>query len=163
MSVPQQKPGRSKQDYSTPADFIDAVKKRLRIHDFGWDLAADELNTKSSYGYFNEAQNAIVQDWHNLNFMLDSGWCWLNPPFAHIEPWVKKAWEESQKGAYIAMLIPAGVGANWWRDWVHDKAHVLLLNGRLSFDGIAPYPKDCALLLYTPMIHGGYEVWTWRM
>jgi hypothetical protein len=48
---------------------------------------------------------------------------------------VKKAHEEMIKGARTAMLVPAGVGANWWRDHVHNKAHVLLLNGRIMFVG----------------------------
>jgi hypothetical protein len=75
------------------------------------------------------------------------------------------------------MLIPAGVGSNWWRDYVHNKAMVLLLNGRITFGGCPPnpktgkvdaYPKDCALLLYSPenkfyIDHGdaAYDVWSW--
>jgi hypothetical protein len=36
---------------------------------------------------------------------------------------------------------------------------VLLLDGRISFDGTAPYPKDCVLAYYA--IKPGYEVWRW--
>ena len=40
--MPAQKPGSSKQDYSTPRAFLDAVEKRFgRIK---WDLAAHERN-----------------------------------------------------------------------------------------------------------------------
>jgi hypothetical protein len=90
------------------------------------------------------------------------GWNWLNPPFSDLRTWVQKALEESRQGAHTAMLVPAGVGANWWRDWVHTKARVLLLNGRITFVGHnQPYPKDCALLLYEPNVIPAYETWTW--
>jgi hypothetical protein len=60
----------------------------------------------------------------------------------------------------IFFLVPAGVGANWFARHVDKKALVLFLNGRLSFDGIAPYPKDCILACYG--LKPGYEVWPWR-
>ena len=153
---PEQKPGRSRQDYCTQTPFLDAVRRRLNIVDFDIDLAASKENAVCAC-YYTEQQDALVQPWKCGN-----GWSWLNPPFAHIEPWVRRAWRQViEADAQTAVLIPAGVGANWWARWVHYKASVLLLNGRLSFDGIAPYPKDCALLLYGPGIQPEYEVWRW--
>ena len=160
-NMPAQRPGNSKQDYQTPPEFIRAVLDRLHSESFVWDLAADADNTVVPRCFFSEREDALAQSWANVS---TSRWMWLNPPFSIIAPWVEKAWMESQLGgAHIAMLVPASVGSNWWRDWVHDKAHVLLLNGRLTFVGHEdPYPKDCALLLYTPFINGGYESWTWN-
>lgn len=152
---PKQKPGHSRQDYQTPPEFLRALKHRLRIEHFTCDLAASRSNTVAEL-YYTEADNALLYPWRF------QGWCFCNPPYADIEPWVRHAWEEAEAG-HIAMLVPASTGANWWRDWVHDKAHVLLLNGRLTFVGeTTSYPKDSALLLYTPYIKGGYEVWDWR-
>lgn len=151
---PKHNKGRSKQDYATPPDFIAAACKRLAISTFTWDLAANAEN-KVAPNYFDETTNSLVQDWDSCG-----GWLWCNPPYANIAPWVAKAsaCTESQ----IAMLVPASVGANWWRDHVHAKAHTLFLNGRIKFVG-APthYPRDCALLLYTPACKGGYEIWPW--
>lgn len=155
--TPTQKPGRSKQDYGTPPEFLAAVKSRLGIDGFAVDLAADRDNSVADE-FYTSTNSALLQryDW------LFSGWCWCNPPYARIGPWVEKAYVESRRGARVAMLLPAGVGANWWREWVHGKAFVLLLNGRITFVGeTAPYPKDCALLLYGPDIAPGYDVWTW--
>jgi len=159
--MPAQKPGRSRQDYQTPPEFLDAVKKRLFISNFSWDLAASAENSVTDGGYYDEEQNSLLQPWEDLPYQ--DGWLWLNPPFAILTPWVTKARLAALKGAQIAMLVPAAVGANWWRDWVHDKAHVLFLNGRITFVGADdPYPKDCALLLYTPFCFGGYECWNWK-
>lgn len=150
--MPEQKPGRSKQDYSTPEEFIRAVKARLGINGFYIDFAADKTNHKATK-WFDEVNNSLLQDWADWG----AGWAWLNPPFGHIEPWARKC---AESGIKIAFLVPAAVGSNWFRDWVDGKARVLLLNGRLSFDGIAPYPKDCVLCLYGA--EPGYEVWSWK-
>lgn len=154
-SMPRQQPGTSKQDVRTPKVFLAAVKHRLGIDRFIVDLAASKSNTVAKK-FYSERSNALVQPW------VFDGWNWLNPPFCDLKPWVQKAYEESGLGAHTAMLVPAGVGSNWWRDWVHSKARVLLLNGRITFVGHKqPYPKDCALLLYEPNVVPAYECWTW--
>jgi DNA (cytosine-5)-methyltransferase 1 len=153
--APKQKPGRSKQDYGTPPSFLEAVKRRLGIDTFAIDLAASKHNAVD-FAFYDERQNALARDWPV------GGWCWLNPPFGQLEPWVRHTFEQSRRGARVAMLVPAGVGSNWWRDHVHGKAFVLLLNGRITFVGeTAPYPKDCVLLLYGPDVAPGYDVWQW--
>ena len=153
--VPKQKPGRSKQDVRTPQDFLDAVRRRLGIQAFAIDGAADATNTVATR-FYDKAQDSLKQSW------VVKGWGWLNPEFGDIRPWVWKAYTEGLKGASTAMLVPAGVGSNWWRDFTHHKAGVLLLNGRITFVGHEdPYPKDCALLLYGPNVLRGYDVWTW--
>jgi phage N-6-adenine-methyltransferase len=180
--MPAQKPHRSKQNYTTPANFLAAVKHYLQITEFVLDLAAEEENTVADQWYDKE-QNSLILPWD-----VEIGWNWLNPEFGDIAPWVEKAWRESK--AQTAVLVPAGVGSDWWRDWVHEKAHVLLLNGRLCFikdwqttidpatekPGKGPprcytqpplYPKDCCLLLYSAaheLYYGDrwYDVWNWR-
>jgi phage N-6-adenine-methyltransferase len=180
--MPVQKPHRSKQNFETPEHFLAAVKHKLGITEFAIDLAAEEENTVAEYWYDRE-MNALVQTWA---FGPVGSWNWLNPEFGTIAPWVERSWTEQQRaGAQTAVLVPAGVGADWWGDWVHDKAYVLLLNGRLCFikdwattidpatekPGKGPprcysqpplYPKDCCLLLYSSLLTPGYEFWDWR-
>jgi phage N-6-adenine-methyltransferase len=162
VTQPEQKPGRSKQDYATPDAFIRAVKARLGIIDFMHDFAADVTNAKA-VNYFDEARDALrVSQWEAH---CGSGWGWLNPPFASIGPWAKRCLQTKEAGGQIALLVPAGVGANWFRDYVDGHALVLLLNGRLAFMPDKPnwlYPKDCILALYSMSIPAGYEVWNWR-
>ena len=38
----------------------------------------------------------------------------------------------------------------------------LALQGRLSFDGKAPFPKDCMLSVYGTGQRKEFEVWDWR-
>lgn len=155
-SIPLQQPATSVQNVRTPPVFLRAVKRLLGIDAFVVDLAASRSNTVAKQ-FYSERSNALVQSW------VFDGWGYCNPPFSDLRPWVEKAWQEAQRGAHTAMLVPAGVGANWWRDHVHGRARILLLNGRLTFVGHKqPYPKDCALLLYTPDVIPAYEIWSWQ-
>ncbi len=157
VTMPVQKPGKSVQAVQTPPEFIAAVKNLLGIHQFKWDLAASIENAYAPT-WFTENVDSLEQCWSNID-----GWCWLNPPYADIKPWVRKAFEECVIGAKIAMLVPASVGANWWRDYVDSRASVWFLNGRLTFMGHkSPYPKDLALLIYAIPTMPGYKVWQWK-
>ena len=150
----------SKQDYETPAAFLRAVERRFGALTI--DLACREDNAK--------APRALTEEIDSLS----SNWCgeigagenaWLNPPFADIEPWVKKASEWRNAPHYlrtrILLLVPASIGSNWFRDHVLQTAFVWALNGRLTFVGAKdPYPKDLMLLEYG---HApGFGVWDWR-
>jgi len=159
-TMPDQKPGKSRQNYGTPSNFLLATLGLLGASDFAWDLAADEFNTVTANGWFDEKTNSLVQDWAAKS--AKRGWLWLNPPFTDIYPWARKAYEESLRGANVAMLVPLST-AEWWQDWVDNKAFVLLLAGRLTFVGeTAAYPKDCALILYTRPQLTGYKLWKWK-
>lgn len=172
MTVPAQKPHRSKQNYATPADFIAAVKARLGIEQFSHDFAADGENTKA-VSYFNAELNAFTfEHWEFWSLYgspsgpLTPPSCgWLNPPYTDIGPWAKRCMETGAAGGRMALLVPASVGSNWFRDYVDGHAHVLFLNGRLAFMPDKPtwlYPKDCMLVLYGNKVEPGCEVWNWR-
>jgi phage N-6-adenine-methyltransferase len=152
--MPAQKPGKSRQDYETPWEFIHAVETMLS-EKFEVDLAATANNTKATryVGY-----NSLNQDWDTYQGLL-----WLNPPFANIEPWAKKC-AESVK-ARICFLVPASIGSNWFTNYVHNKAMVLALSPRISFDGKGPYPKDCILAVYRNLYLSpitGFRLWRWK-
>lgn len=158
-TMPRQKPGQSKQDYRTPVEFLDAVRRRFNVDAFAVDLAADDDNHVAPV-YYTAAEDALkpANGWTTKH----GGLAWCNPPYWKIGPWVAKAWAESRRGARVLVLIPAAVGSNYWRDFVHGKAFVLLLNGRITFVGCdTGYPKDCVLLVYGPDVAPGYDVWTW--
>lgn len=157
--MPAQKPGRSETVVSTPDVFIKAVKRLLVIEYFDADLAANLSNAKAPFFYAKE-DDSLSQNWKNA--ITRHGWGWLNPPYDDIAPWAMKC---AMGNRNIALLVPASVGSNWWRDWVHEIAHVKFLNGRVTFDGhTGPYPKDLALCLYCDrnLFHPGYDIWTWK-
>ena len=147
--------GTSRQDYQTPVDFLVAVGKRFGP--LSVDLAARFDNTVAPQ-FIGPELDSLTEQWHKRKGLL-----WLNPPFDKISPWACKCANESKLGARILFLVPASVGSNWFAEHVHNHAHVLLLNGRLSFDGVAPFPKDCILACYGfHDLKPGYDVWRWK-
>jgi phage N-6-adenine-methyltransferase len=156
MTMPAQKPGKSRQDYGTPQAFIDAVVRR-----FGplvCDLAASAENAKAPR-FVTEAENSLSRPWATR---FPTGNLWLNPPFADISTWAEKcAAESAKRHGLILMLTPASVGSNWFASHVLRKAFVLGLSPRLTFEGTSdPYPKDLTLSVFGHGFHG-FDSWRW--
>ena len=86
--------GKSRQDFGTPIAFIRAVEGRWgpMVH----DLACTRANAKAPSGYyFDEGIDALGQNWSKD---FPTGNLWINPPFAHIDPWAEKcAWHGSKR------------------------------------------------------------------
>jgi hypothetical protein len=119
--------------------------------------------------------DAFAHDWANLSRLYRApspgptgdperrGLLWLNPEYSEIAPWAERCAREGRKGANIIMLVPASVGANWFRDHVAGTADVSLLLGRLTFVGsTAPYPKDCLVARFHDTAGGTIDLWDWK-
>ena len=156
--MPQQKPGKSKQDYETPTDLVRAIEDAFHAS-FTVDLAAHAGNAKvpnyvgpgSPWG-----EDSLAVDWS-----LFPGDAWLNPPFSDIEPWAEKCATTVRRGR-IFLLTPASVGSNWYLAHVHGRAHVVAISPRVTFVGAAdPYPKDLIVSVWSG-IRGGFSCWRWK-
>lgn len=157
--MPEQRPHRSKQDYGTPPEFLDAVRSRFGPIVADLSATSDNCVVPDHYGDDDEG-GALVQPWAT-DFL--SGNLWLNPPFTDIGRWAEKcACEAPLRHGLILLLTPASVGANWFAEHVHDKAMVLAIRPRLTFVGCTdPYPKDLILSVYG-MGFRGFDTWRWK-
>lgn len=136
--------------YRTPDDFRAAVVER-----FGYPVQDLACSGENQFGVLGLVERSLEADW--LTMVKPSGLQWLNPPYGNIAPWARKC---AESGVRVLLLVPASVGSNWFRDWVFGRARVYFLNGRLSFDGKHPYPKDLILCDYGD--EPGFEIWNWR-
>ena len=59
--------------------------------------------------------------------------------------------------------MPAAVGSNWYLEHVFRHSTTYLLNGRISFDGVAGFPKDLLLAHFTGLAPEPPRVWNWRI
>ena len=139
-------------DRQTSPEVFDPLHERFR---FTVDVAALPHNAKLPRFYTPE-DDGLEQSWAGERV-------WCNPPYSHIEPWVEKAWNESDAEA-IVMLVPANrTEQGWWQRWVEpyrDQAQfdfrVEFLPGRLRFIAhdateIRPNgrpPSGCCLLIW---------------
>ena len=137
-----------KSDWETPWDLFNALNEEFH---FTVDVCAEEHNTKLKY-YFSPEDDGLSVDWGNHI-------CWMNPPYGReITKWVKKAWEESQKGATVVCLLPARTDTRWFHSYVLGKAEIRFIKGRLKFEGAknsAPFPS--MIVIYRPPI-GRFEL-----
>ena len=127
-------------EWSTPQDFFDELDKEFN---FTLDPCATSENAKCNK-YFTVEDDGLKQDWSkDVVFM--------NPPYGReIKHWIKKAYEESQKGATIVCLIPSRTDTSYWHNYIFGKADdIRFIKGRLKFGGSknsAPFPS--AIIIY---------------
>lgn len=155
MSMPEQKPGKSRQDYETPPDFMEAFVRRFGPVDV--DLAASAANAKAGL-FIPEEHDSLKCNWDGY-----VGNLWLNPPFKKIAPWAKKCCQTLiSHDRAIYLLVPASVGADWFHYWVEPFAYTIPLSPRLTFVGCKdPYPKDVMLCVYSNGLTG-FKSWRWK-
>ncbi|WP_084174987.1 phage N-6-adenine-methyltransferase [Afifella pfennigii] len=138
------------EEWETPP----ALFERLdRIFGFRLDACASPANRKCET-WFSAADNALERSW------AEHGRVWLNPPYGRrIAGFMRKAFEESQKGALVVALVPARTDTLWWHEWVNGKADIVFLKGRLKYldenrRERSPAPFPSALVVYQPDLDG---------
>lgn len=125
-------------EWATPQDFYDELNKKLGP--FLLDPCCNADNQKCPFGFHKEITNGLTEDW---NFLPDMK-VFMNPPYGReIGAWVKKAYEESVRGALVCCLLPARTDTKWFHAHA-DKANVVFIEGRLKFGKSktsAPFPS----------------------
>jgi site-specific DNA-methyltransferase (adenine-specific) len=70
---------------------------------------------------------------------------YVNPPYGTVlDKWLRKSFEESQKGKVVVVLIPGRTDTRWWHDFVMKANEIWFIKGRLKFDdqeNSAPFPS----------------------
>jgi site-specific DNA-methyltransferase (adenine-specific) len=127
-------------EWETPQDLFDRLNGEFQ---FVLDAAATAGNTKCPPKYLSIefGVDALTIDWcyHSQGRPV-----WLNPPYSKIAAFIKKAYEESQKGCTVVCLIPSRTDTKYWHDYVMQADEVRFIKGRLKFNGGksgAPFPS----------------------
>jgi len=133
----------AKHDWGTPVALFREWDEKFG---FTLDVCAHKDNHKCDR-YFSEEEDGLKQDW-------SGDVCWMNPPYGRaISAWIKKAWEESQRGATVVCLIPSRTDTSYWHDYVM-KGEIVFLRGRIKFidsnsqDNPAPAPFPSAIVIF---------------
>mgnify|MGYP001820679721 FL=1 len=136
-----------KMDWETPQDLFDELDREFR---FEVDVCATEENSKCAV-FIDEASDGLDAIWHQIEVMGQiPGVFWMNPPYGReIGKWMKKAYEESQKGCTVVCLVPSRTDTKWWHDYAMKADEIRYIKGRLKFGGAknsAPFPS--AIVIY---------------
>lgn len=131
-------------EWATPQDFFDRLDEEF---DFTLDPCATPENAKCNR-YFTKGGDGLSQDWSGDRVFM-------NPPYGReIGKWVRKAYEESQKGALVVCLIPARTDTSYWHEFViGGGAEVRFVRGRIKFENgekPQPAPFPSAIVIFKP-------------
>ena len=130
--------------WATPKDFFDKMNDEFH---FTLDAAAIQENAKCDR-FFTPEDDGLSQMW--------DGVVWCNPPYCRqTGKWVKKAYEESKKGATVVMLLPCRPDVSWFHDYIIGKAEIRFIRGRLKFGGSknsAPFPSMVVVFGKAPCV-----------
>lgn len=127
------------QTWETPQNLFNKLDKEFN---FTLDVCATDETAKCN-NYFTPKEDGLAQEW--------KGNCWMNPPYGReIGVWIKKAWEESEKGAKVVCLIPARTDTKYWHEYIFTyAAEIRFIKGRIKFGNSknsAPFPS--ALVIF---------------
>ena len=129
-------------EWYTPQYLFDELNEKYQ---FTLDPCASHENAKCDK-YFTIEDDGLTKDWSKDTVFM-------NPPYGrNIKHWIKKAYEESVKGATVVCLIPARTDTTYWHDYIFNNAYnIKFLKGRIKFGGAvnsAPFPS--AIVVFKP-------------
>ncbi|MBP2029356.1 phage N-6-adenine-methyltransferase [Methanohalophilus levihalophilus] len=112
----------SRMDWETPDHLFKQLDQEFG---FNLDVCATSKNAKCAR-YYSPEQDGLKNEW--------GGICWMNPPYGRaVGDWIKKAYEESLKGAVVVCLIPARTDTKYWHDYVMQAHEIRFVKGRVKF------------------------------
>lgn len=130
----------NKDDWETPKDLYRTLNDEFK---FNLDPCCSEKTAKCSL-FYTIKDDGLSKSWEGNVFM--------NPPYGRqIINWVKKAKEESNKGATVVCLVPARTDTKWWHNYCMKSAEIRFLTKRLTFEGAnnkATFPA--AIVVFKP-------------
>jgi site-specific DNA-methyltransferase (adenine-specific) len=153
-------------EWATP---LHVFERYDAVYRFNLDPCSTHENAKCKL-HFTQADDGLAQSWADKRV-------WMNPPYGNpqtacksgckkqtcarrghhvrdyvpgIIDWMRKALDESLRGALIVCLVPARTDTHWWHLYA-TKGEIEFLRGRLKFGGAknsAPFPS--AVVVFKP-------------
>jgi phage N-6-adenine-methyltransferase len=130
--IPRNNVSTDKSEWCTPPKLYKQLDEEFH---FDIDAACNVDNCLCPFGLAIEYQNSLETDWCNLPDFKQNPIMFLNPPYGRgiIEAFMKKAFEESQKGATVVCLVPFN-GAGWFKKYCLRAAEMRIV-GRVKYVG----------------------------
>lgn len=109
-----------KSNYKTPPELItEGLKLVGRYYGekhfgglsiFDLDTCCSDYHIPATDYYKYGEKDGLKENWKSIN--------WCNPPYEECIKWIKKAFEEQQKGNTTVMLLPVRTETKYWHDYI---------------------------------------------
>ncbi len=99
-----------KSDYKTPPELINKALKIIGNKKFDLDVCCSDGDFPAEKYCVNGVIDGLSVEWEQTN--------WCNPPFENCSKWIKKAFEEQEKGKTTLMLLPVRTETKYWHDYI---------------------------------------------
>ena len=125
-----------RQDWETPDEVFGPLNDEFG---FTLDVCADPHNAKCEQ-FFSPDNDGLSQPWYGV--------CWMNPPFGSQGKWIKKAFQEAQRGVTVVCLMPARTNTSWWHEYCM-RGEIRFIKGRPKFKGAEHgLPQPLAIVIF---------------
>lgn len=109
--------------WATDRELIEWMESRYGKYDI--DAAASENNAVCEK-FYDEKRNCLKIWWGKDKHI------WLNPPYSHPDPFVKKAIEQMEHGNQIDMLLPGDNSTAWFAEARANAAEVIWIEAEIT-------------------------------
>jgi len=133
------------QDVRTPIALFTELNKEFKFTLDPCTSTSKPNNLGLKHYFLYPEQDGLLEDWKGRVF--------VNPPFKHADKWVKKAYEEGQKGAKVVVLVPVKSDTAWWHDYALKAKEIRFIRGRVTFENFKdPFIIGICLLIFEAVI-----------
>lgn len=140
----------TRNDYETPPELYNMALMYLGADEFDLDTCCSRFNIPAKFHCIDGEQDGLKEDWLKLN--------WCNPPYNECIKWIKKAYEEQQKGNETVMLLPVRTETKYWHDYIlfNPNVHIHWLRKGYSFinpdtkESCGIFKNALALVFFSP-------------
>lgn len=101
------------------------------------DYLYEDLNKEFNFDFDPCPLKHNIEEWDGL--LIEWGKCnFVNPPYSKAlkEAFIRKAYEERQKGKRVVMLLPVSTSTKIFHEIIYPNCEIRFLKGRVKFQGI---------------------------
>lgn len=141
--------------WTTPQVVIDAV---LQVGDVGLDPCSNVESLVPAFvklmGQPGDANDGLKMAWHTLKA---KGLVFVNPPYANVKAFAKKAILEATAGAEIILLVAARMDTQWTHGCLQTAQAACFWEGRIRFENPPPGSLGNAPSIPSALYYWGFN------
>lgn len=109
--------------WATDRELISWMESRYGKYDID---AAASANNAVCKKFYSEQDSCLDIEWGSYQHI------WLNPPYSHPDPFVKKAIEQMEYGNHIDMLLPGDNSTAWFAEARRNAAEIIWIEAEIT-------------------------------